>query len=62
MIGIDTNVLVRAVIADDAQQAAHAARFPAIQMATIGQFGGWTKTQAVHFADDAIFDQITRKG
>ena len=27
MIGIDTNVLVRAVIGDDAQQAAHAARF-----------------------------------
>ena len=27
MIGVDTNVLVRAVIADDAQQAAHAARF-----------------------------------
>jgi predicted nucleic-acid-binding protein len=27
MIGIDTNVLVRAVIGDDAQQAAHATRF-----------------------------------
>jgi sulfate transport system substrate-binding protein len=38
--------------------AKYAAKFPAIRMATIKDFGGWTKAQAVHFADGGVFDQI----
>ncbi|SEB56617.1 sulfate ABC transporter substrate-binding protein [Paenibacillus sp. GP183] len=35
-------------------------KFPAIQLAKIDdpEFGGWTKTQAKHFNDGGIFDQI----
>jgi len=33
--------------------------FPAIELFTIdGLFGGWTKAQATHFADQGIFDQL----
>jgi sulfate transport system substrate-binding protein len=38
--------------------AKYGGRFPAIKMATIRDFGGWTKAQAVHFADGGVFDQI----
>lgn len=39
------------------------ARFPQIKLVTIdGAFGGWTRAQAEHFADGAIFDQIYRPG
>ncbi len=42
--------------------AAHAKEFPAIKLYTIDQdFGGWAKTQATHFADKGIFDQIIVK-
>ncbi|MBN1403042.1 MAG: sulfate ABC transporter substrate-binding protein [Opitutales bacterium] len=35
------------------------ARFPAVRMVTIDdKFGGWTKTQDLHFKDGGIFDQI----
>lgn len=34
------------------------ARFPAIRMVTISDFGGWTKAQNEHFKDGALFDQI----
>lgn len=35
------------------------ARFPKLELVTIDQaFGGWTKTQAEHFGDGGIFDQI----
>jgi sulfate/thiosulfate-binding protein len=38
-------------------------RFPKVRLATIdGTFGGWTKAQATHFADGAVFDQIYRPG
>lgn len=37
---------------------ATAAKFPKLQLFTIGNFGGWTKAQAAHFADGAAFDQI----
>jgi len=38
--------------------AKHADKFPAIKLATITDFGGWTKAQATHFADGGVFDQI----
>jgi sulfate/thiosulfate transport system substrate-binding protein len=43
--------------------AAHAKRFPKLNLFTIDEvFGGWTKAQQVHFNDGGVFDQIyTRK-
>jgi sulfate/thiosulfate transport system substrate-binding protein len=41
--------------------ARYAAKFPAIRMATISDFGGWAKAQQIHFADGGIFDQIYRR-
>ena len=33
--------------------------FPKVQLVTIdADFGGWTKAQKTHFADDGVFDQI----
>nr|WP_295660830.1 sulfate ABC transporter substrate-binding protein [Polymorphobacter sp.] len=44
---------------DPAVAAKYAAAFKPVQMFTIDRnFGGWTKTQAVHFADGGVFDQI----
>jgi sulfate/thiosulfate-binding protein len=40
--------------------AKHAAKFPNVKLATIADFGGWTKAQAVHFSDGGVFDQIYR--
>ena len=38
-------------------------QFPPIALTTIdGDFGGWTKAQATHFADGGIFDQIYQPG
>lgn len=34
------------------------AKFPAMKLVTIADFGGWRKAQQTHFADGAIFDQI----
>jgi sulfate/thiosulfate-binding protein len=43
--------------------AAHKAEFPTLPLATIdGDFGGWSKAQATHFADGGIFDQIYQPG
>ncbi len=48
---------------DPAILAAHRAEFPTLPLATIdGDFGGWAKAQATHFADGGIFDQIYRPG
>jgi sulfate transport system substrate-binding protein len=48
---------------DPAVLAAHKSDFPALPLATIdGDFGGWTKAQATHFADGGIFDQIYQPG
>jgi len=48
---------------DPAVLARYKARFPALSLATIdGDFGGWTKAQATHFADGGIFDQIYQPG
>ena len=33
-------------------------KFQPIEMATIADFGGWPKAQAVHFADGGVFDRI----
>src|SRR6202789_2265090 len=44
----------------DPQVAAeHAKQFPKLPLYTIDDvFGGWTKAQAMHFADGGVFDQI----
>jgi sulfate/thiosulfate transport system substrate-binding protein len=48
---------------DPAILAAHKADFPNLPLATIdGDFGGWAKAQATHFADGGIFDQIYQPG
>jgi sulfate transport system substrate-binding protein len=40
--------------------ASFSAAFPALKLYTVdGDFGGWTATQAKHFADGGVFDQIT---
>lgn len=44
---------------DTAVAAKYAGAFKPVQMFTIDRnFGGWTKTQAAHFADGGLFDQI----
>jgi sulfate transport system substrate-binding protein len=47
---------------DKAAAAKYASQFPHIQMATIAQFGGWSKVQPEFFADGGIFDQVYGKG
>jgi sulfate/thiosulfate transport system substrate-binding protein len=37
-------------------------RFPAIELTTIDQFGGWAEAQKTHFADGGLFDRIYRPG
>lgn len=36
-------------------------QFPVINMVTIDDFGGWQKTQAKHFNDGGIFDEIMKR-
>jgi sulfate transport system substrate-binding protein len=38
--------------------AKYAAQFPKINLVTIADFGGWSKTQQEHFKDGGVFDQI----
>jgi sulfate transport system substrate-binding protein len=41
----------------------YAATFPKVKLFSIDQFfGGWQKTQKVHFADGGVFDQIYQPG
>ncbi len=43
----------------DPQVAArYSKQFPAVNLVTIADFGGWAKAQKEHFADGGIFDQI----
>ena len=43
--------------------AKYAKQFPAIALSTVdGDFGGWAKAQATHFADGGVFDQIYQPG
>jgi len=44
---------------DPAVAARYAARYPRLTLLTINDFGGWARAQREHFADGAIFDQIT---
>ncbi len=45
---------------DPTVAARHAASFPALKLFTIAdRFGGWTKAQAEHFADDGVYDELT---
>jgi sulfate transport system substrate-binding protein len=44
---------------DPAVAAKYAARFPAIKLVTIADLGGWAKVHRAHFAEGAIFDQIS---
>lgn len=44
---------------DPVVAAKYAARFPAINLVSIGDLGGWTRVHAAHFAEGAIFDQIS---
>jgi sulfate transport system substrate-binding protein len=41
--------------------AKYAAQYPKLNLVTIQEFGGWTKAQAEHFANNGVFDQITTK-
>jgi sulfate transport system substrate-binding protein len=43
---------------DKAVAAQYAKQFPAIELVTIAQLGGWSQAQAKHFADDGVFDKI----
>jgi sulfate transport system substrate-binding protein len=48
---------------DAATAAKYAAQFPKFRtLATIAEFGGWTKAQAEHFNDGGVFDQIYSPG
>ena len=41
--------------------AAATQQLPALELFTIDELGGWAAAQKTHFADNAIFDQITTK-
>lgn len=44
---------------DESVAARYAEQFPAIKMFTIDElFGGWSKAQSIHFADQGVFDRI----
>jgi sulfate/thiosulfate-binding protein len=43
---------------DQKVAAKYADKFPKIALKTIADLGGWTKTQATHFSDGGVFDQI----
>jgi sulfate transport system substrate-binding protein len=48
---------------DPAVAAKYASAFPKIELVTVdGQFGGWQKAQATHFADGGVFDQLYTPG
>ncbi len=44
---------------DPAIAAKYAARFPTTNLVTIAELGGWAKVHAAHFAEGAVFDQIS---
>ena len=43
---------------DPAVLARYSNLFPALQLVTIADFGGWAQAQKIHFGDGGIFDQI----
>jgi len=38
--------------------ARYASQFPRLNLVTVGEFGGWARVQATHFAEGGIFDRI----
>ena len=38
--------------------AAFARQFPAINLVTVQELGGWTKLQQTHFAEGGVFDRL----
>jgi sulfate transport system substrate-binding protein len=44
---------------DPAVAAKYADRFPHVNLVTIGDLGGWAKVHRAHFAEGAVFDQIS---
>jgi sulfate/thiosulfate transport system substrate-binding protein len=42
--------------------AKYAAQFDAVELVSIGDFGGWKQAQKEHFATGGVFDQITTTG
>jgi sulfate transport system substrate-binding protein len=47
----------------EAVAAKYAAQFPKVKLFTIKDvFGGWQKAQKTHFADNGIYDQISKEG
>jgi sulfate transport system substrate-binding protein len=42
--------------------ARYVAKFPAVEMLTIADFGGWKAAQAKHFDDGGVFDRVYRPG
>ncbi|HET7755821.1 MAG TPA: sulfate ABC transporter substrate-binding protein, partial [Steroidobacteraceae bacterium] len=38
--------------------ARYAARFPALRLVTIADFGGWPQAQRTHFGEGGVFDSI----
>jgi len=46
---------------DDTVAVKYNSRFPAMQMVTIADFGGWKEAQKKHFDDGGTFDQIYAK-
>jgi ABC-type sulfate transport system substrate-binding protein len=47
---------------DQAVAARYAERYPALNMVTIQDFGGWETAQATYFADGGMFDRIYTPG
>ena len=43
---------------DPAVAKEYEAKFPQVELLTIGGFGGWRKAQATHFEDHGVFDSI----
>jgi sulfate transport system substrate-binding protein len=47
---------------DPAAKAKYGAQFPHVNLVTIKDFGGWTKTQPEFFGNGGIFDQVYSQG
>ena len=45
---------------DPAALAKAGSKFPKVAMVNIADYGGWTKVEAIQFADGGVFDRIYR--
>jgi ABC-type sulfate transport system substrate-binding protein len=60
---LEADVVTLALAYDiDAVAARYAAKFPAMKLSTIKDFGGWQAAQARRFADGGTFDKIYQPG